>query len=208
MVAPATKEDRDRGILSEADRSYLRADEEEREENYTRQARSKREDEIFNRTHHALRDFQLLLEHLPADQREQLFSLGPKRNRDVIDALTFLYAGVGGAQRFKPLLLEAVAEGECELGNAYSPMLVVVSEFDVRIHDGEDLGLLAGDALEKLKDGKPVDALSKDELFAFAHFADRKDAIDIETVREYLEDIEHKDGLDGALKELADNLGE
>ncbi len=69
MVDAESEADRSRGILSPADREFLLASADQREEHYSRQARSKRKRAIRERFRDAVYDVSLLLEFWPADQR-------------------------------------------------------------------------------------------------------------------------------------------
>lgn len=73
-VSDHTKTDRPRGILSKADREYLLASEDEREENYSRQARSKRERAIRERILHGVWDFTVIFEEMSDRQLEEFFN--------------------------------------------------------------------------------------------------------------------------------------
>lgn len=92
---------RGRGILSPADRQYLRNPEE-----YSRQASHEREKAIRGRVDNAIRDFTVLFEHLDHDQREKIFgsNLTPQIQFNdsafesgVRDGLAFLIEGSGGS---------------------------------------------------------------------------------------------------------------
>lgn len=63
---------RDRGVLSEADRQFL-LDRDGYEEEYSRQARNHRVNEIKERTRNAIRDFELLLDHLNPEEVADIF---------------------------------------------------------------------------------------------------------------------------------------
>lgn len=65
--------DRARGVLSTADRQYLKATAEERQSDYTRQAQDQREEAIRVRTLNGLLDFSILLEH-GGGEREDIFA--------------------------------------------------------------------------------------------------------------------------------------
>lgn len=69
----ADEADRPRGILSEADRKYLLASDDEREANYSRQACSLREREIRKRLRHAMLDLDLILRGLDEGVLKQVF---------------------------------------------------------------------------------------------------------------------------------------
>jgi len=62
-----------RGILTEADREYLRLDSIERREKHSRPNQSQRWSKIEERTRASLQDLATLYEHLPAKRRENVF---------------------------------------------------------------------------------------------------------------------------------------
>jgi hypothetical protein len=65
---------RPRGILSDADRDYLKMDAEEREEEYSRPGAFKRQQEIQERFRNALLDFPILHSELGKHSRTEVFS--------------------------------------------------------------------------------------------------------------------------------------
>ena len=72
-----TKDDgRERGILTSADREFLRSDPDE----YSRQARHARRDAIVERMRNAVLDFSILFEELDRDDFETIFSR-PRANK-------------------------------------------------------------------------------------------------------------------------------
>lgn len=92
MVAPSEDHDRPRGILSPADREYLVASDGEREENYSRSARTQRERAIRERAANAFMDFSLLSAHLDASDRAQIFEESELDiRRGIHGMLAFLY---------------------------------------------------------------------------------------------------------------------
>lgn len=64
---------RPRGILTEADREFLRMDGEKRLDEYSRPNRSQRWDKIEERIWNGVMDFHVIYHHLPADSREDVF---------------------------------------------------------------------------------------------------------------------------------------
>lgn len=89
-----------RGVLSESDREFLLKSPEEREEDYTRQGRSKRRKAIRERTRAAFYDFALLYETLDEDERNKIFDPPPEETPDLsramIDMIAFLYHALEG----------------------------------------------------------------------------------------------------------------
>ena len=99
-----TKDDgRERGILTSADREFLRSDPDE----YSRQARHAREDAIVDRVRNAILDFTVLFEGLKPDDFNRVFGRypNPKSGRyddpaleaGLRDALAFILQSGGGA---------------------------------------------------------------------------------------------------------------
>jgi len=85
---------RPRGILSEADRRYLRNPDE-----YSKQAGYERRQAIIDRTHEALHDFSLLVSELDEDSRHRAFEDRDLENKDhtinvLSSAFAFLYLGI------------------------------------------------------------------------------------------------------------------
>lgn len=87
---------RPRGILSPADRAYLRGEADLQSEQSEYDARYR----IRERIRHALLDFDLLFEHLSDGDREQVFDPAPDERETftegVLSAIAFLYLGTGG----------------------------------------------------------------------------------------------------------------
>ena len=185
--------DRPRGILSEADRKYLLADSDEREANYSRQARSLRERSIHERLRHALRDFQILQAELSDDQRDQIFDVPPHNesdrrgelNTDIGHLLQFLYVSMGGQAWFGQVLQRAVANGEVELGHT-DHALLVTPRFDVKVRTDTDLAEVASRALDKLDGGTSMMKLDDTELYALSKYLGLA-GIDTDAVRNVIE---------------------
>ena len=193
--------DRPRGILSEADRKYLIATEQEREDNYSRQAQNLREREITSRLRNALRDFRILSEELPPELRDRIFDVPPRAesdarselDTDIAHLLRFLYVSMGGQVWFDQPLQRAVANGEKELGHV-DHALMVNPKFDVTIRRSEDIDKLAADALDKLDDGKRLMELDGAEVIAVARYIDLGGGIDTDHIRDMIEI--YRDALD------------
>jgi hypothetical protein len=113
--------DRDRGILSEADRAYLRGETDYASVQSERNARARIRDRLFE----AVRDFELLVEGLPERDRELVFGKrfgdepGPAAFDALVSALAVLYLGVGDTElSFEAVLHEAVNVAEAGDGRA------------------------------------------------------------------------------------------
>jgi len=186
--------DRPRGILTEADRKYLVATEQERENNYSRQAQNLRKREIRKRLRHALRDFQLIESELPSDIVDDIFDVPPhakseergELQKDIGHVLQFLYVAMGGQSWFRKVLSTAVANGEKRLGNA-DHALMVQPRFEVSVRTSTDLGELATQAVDKLDQDKTLKELEDEELYALSVFLDLAGGIDTDRVRNAVE---------------------
>ena len=190
----ADTNDRPRGILSEADRKYLFADDDERHANYSRQSRSLREREITKRLRHALRDFQILQSELSPEQRDRIFDVPPhgesdrraELEADIGHLLQLLYVSMGGQAWFGRVLQRAVANGEVELGHT-DHALLVTPRFDVKVRTDTDFAEVAANALDKLDDGEQMKQLDDTELYALTIYLDYAGGIDTDAVRNMIE---------------------
>lgn len=106
---------RERGLLSPADRAYLRGEADLASVQSERNTRSR----IRERIYHALFDFELLVEHLSERDRELVFEkrFGEIDGADAFDALVsamaFLYRGVNDTDlEFETVLSEAINVAE------------------------------------------------------------------------------------------------
>ncbi len=144
-----TNAERDRGILTVADRAYLRGEAELGSVQAERNARAR----IRDRLHDGLLDFELLLEHLSERDRELVFgdrldAEGTDAFDAFVSAVAFLYTGIDEtAVDFETVLSEGI-----NLAEASSERSATV-ELDVTFHalsaeairrkaeDGEDLSL-------------------------------------------------------------------
>lgn len=195
--------DRPRGILSTADRKWLLDGEAEYEKNHSRQASAARKAAVEERLRHALRDFQLLNEHLPTDSREAIFDLSPvgeagdreELEEDIQALITFLYAGMGGVQWFNRVLRRGVWHGEVELENADHPLLVDVDTLDVEVIPNADHKEMTREAIEHLENGEPNE-LTGSQLYALVMHGSLFDAIDVDQLENGIELLEERDPRD------------
>jgi hypothetical protein len=110
----AVETERDRGVLSPADRAYLRGDREYGSVQAERNARAR----IRRRAFDALLDFELLVERLPERDRELLLSgdvaeAGTDGFDALVSAMAFCYEGAERAGvDFETVLREAVSLAE------------------------------------------------------------------------------------------------
>jgi len=184
--------ERPRGILSRSDRNYLNVGHDGYMEKYSDGAANKRRVDVRNRARAALRDFRLLADELPAEEREKIFAADPRNEEltelqdDIVKTIEFLYTGMGGESGFRKPLEYGVINGELELGNINHP-------FDVAPQ-------FAVDVISRNDPGGVIDAIESEEwsrltrppaLFSFFKLAMRADAIDFDAVRERV-DLEHR----------------
>lgn len=89
------RDSRPRGVLSPADRAYLTGEADLASDQSEYDARYR----IRERIRHALLDFELLFEHLTAQDRKQVFSPDPDEHEafteGFVSAVGFLYLGAG-----------------------------------------------------------------------------------------------------------------
>lgn len=108
---------RDRGILSEADRNFLRGESDFSSEQAKRNARAR----IRDRIHEAIFDLELLVEQLSERDRRLVFEkrFGNKDGIEAFDALVaavaFLYQGIEDTElQFEDVLTEGVNVAEAQ----------------------------------------------------------------------------------------------
>jgi hypothetical protein len=106
--------DRERGVITDADRAYLRRSEAERKENYSRTALYQRQKHIYNRTENAVLDIPILARHGDDELYRYLFSSevddGRKKTADTArtqraysDVAVFLIRGVLADEPERPI---------------------------------------------------------------------------------------------------------
>jgi hypothetical protein len=182
--SPASDVDRDRGILSPADRKYLGSD----KSGYTRQAQHQRERTIRARVRNAILDFTLLFEHWDETERENV--LGTGTAGPIGEGIADFFAMVHIEARqpgMKNLLLRGVTRGEQQLANS--------DLYDVRVeYDVEPVGVLNfEEAVEKFQSWK-LHRLTDTEAQAIVKLLERSDAVgreDLEEMRqEWQDDID------------------
>lgn len=104
-------DDRPRGILSPADRKYLRSD----KSGYTRQAQHKRNEAIRQRVQNAILDMSVLHDHWPAEEREAVFgttAASGEFGEGLAALLGLVYAETNPNGRFKSLLSRGINDIE------------------------------------------------------------------------------------------------
>ena len=171
--------DRDRGILSPADREYLRGEREFASAQAERNARARIRDRVFAATF----DFELLVDALADRDRELVFEkrFGEVDGAGAFDALVAAFAFYYRASddagvRFEDLLTEAINVAEASQQRAASV------DLDVTYH-----GLSADGLVRKLRTGEELslteiaylqrsDEVSSNELARY--LTDEPDAVD------------------------------
>ncbi|MFC7176165.1 hypothetical protein [Halosegnis marinus] len=149
-----TDDERDRGVLSPADRAYLRGETDLASVQSERNTRARIRDRVYD----GVRDFELLVEHLDARDRALAFESrgdGTETFDGLVAAVAFLYAVADDAGvDFSTLVAEGVNVAEAANDRAASV------DLDVTYH-----GLTAAGLLDRLERGE---RLSLTEL-AFLH---------------------------------------
>lgn len=176
---------RDRGILSSADRAYLRGASELGSVQSERNTRAR----IRNRIYHAIQDFELLVEHLPADDRELVFEKrfdeidGTEAFDTMVSAIAFLYQATNDTDlTFETVLKEGINLAEAGNNRAATVSLEVtyqsltVDQLRHKLKRGETLSLTE---IAFLHDSE---AIRRDELAQY--FTDVEEAtVDIDDGR-------------------------
>lgn len=198
MTEEADEDGRPRGVLSGADRGYLREP-----EDYSRQASHARQEAIRERVENAVLDFSLLFDELDHDERETIFRgrLSPQKRFDdarfeagIRDALAFLMEGAGGAA-----LLDEDAPTETTAGRILTAALERVGwRWGFDVHDVRvDVDAEKVPVRELLSRLEADDELAPGELAQL--LVARGDDVDTEPVQSHLR---------AALLEDVDGAGE
>lgn len=141
---------RERGVLSQADRAYLRGETEFASAQSERNARSR----IRDRIHDAVLDFEVLIEHLPDHDREIVFEkrFGRMEGTEAFDALVsavaFLYQAIDDTEvAFETVLKEAINLAEAKDDRAATVDLdltfqtLSAEQLQHKLEQGESLSL-------------------------------------------------------------------
>ena len=157
---------RDRGVLSAADRAYLRGEREYGSVQAERNARARIRDRLYN----SLQDFEVLIEHLEPRDLELVFEKrvdadGTTGFDALVSTLAFLYRGIERTDLgIETVLREAFNLAEAENGRA------ATVDLDLTFHalDADQLRekLAAGDSLSltEITYLYESDDISRDEL--------------------------------------------
>lgn len=176
------RDDRPRGILSAADRAYLRGETELASEQSERNTRARVRDRVYD----GVLDFELLVERLSERDRKLIFEKrfgemdGTAAFDALVSAVAFLYRGIEDTDlAFETVLSEAINVAEAGEERA------ATVDLDVTFH-----ALTADELLRKLERGK---SLSLTEL-AFLHAS--SEVSSRELARYLGESAEGRDGID------------
>lgn len=162
-------DDRGRGVLSSADRAYLRGEAELSSVQSERNARAR----IRNRVYDGLVDFAVLVEHLPERDRELVFGKrvseeGTEAFDALVSTMAFLYDGVGRTDLdFETVLREGINVAEADDDRAATIALDVTyhaldaDQLRGKLERGESLSLTEIAYLYE------ADDVSRDELAAY-----------------------------------------
>lgn len=200
-----TDDERGRGMLSEADRNYLRAAEGE----YSRQASHERERAIRERVADSLLDFSVFFEHATPEERATMLGELPDSQEGtdaLVAAAAVLYEAAG--QRDFPFstLAEQGIRDAIEASREAPPpgqMLTVDTDFDIEIEYQPSDGPEINSAVRTLLDGGGFGDLDREQLVDYLRWAERAGSVAPEAVarerREFFEDA-----LDGPAPEDVD----
>ncbi|MFC4988754.1 hypothetical protein [Saliphagus infecundisoli] len=167
--------DRSRGILTPSDRAYLRGEYEPGSVQSERNTRERIRERVFE----SLRDFELLIEHLPERDRGLVFEKrleeldGPEAFDALVAAMAFLYRGIEDSDAdVEEVLREGVALAEADRDRAVSVEFertfhaLSGEELLRRLEDGETLSLSELAYLQRSDDvprGELADALASEK---------------------------------------------
>lgn len=173
--------ERDRGILSPADRDYLRGNADLRSVQSERNARARIRDRVFDAT----LDFELLVEHLAARERELVYGkrFDALDGADALDALVSMQAFCFQAVAETDLDFATVLREGINVAEARNERAASV-DFDVTYQS-----LTAEQLRHKLERGE---SLSLTEL-AYLH---QRDDVDMDELARYLQDADPTDEID------------
>jgi hypothetical protein len=159
---------RDRGVLTPADREFLRGEATLESDQSTYDARYR----IRRRVRNAVLDFALLFERMEHRDRERVFA-DDDLDDALVGAIALLYLGVGDGDRSRrATFVEAVHRAERQCGAT-----AVSATFDV-----ERTTASVDGTVEKIAAGAYRD-LTEEELRAFAHHCGEREDLDVEELR-------------------------
>ena len=215
---PVWDTDRPRGVLSAADREYLCASDIEREENWSRPARSQRERAIRERTTNAILDFSLLFHEAGERDLALIFNPNEIDNHTEIrhgmqDALALFFSEMESGKygdsaedrivQFSSLLRNAIWNAEAKRRGVSSEnffreiALSVAVEFNVHVPEPVNTDFIA-DAIDR----HALYELSEEEFdfYVFVQLqSEREVRIGRDAAAQFLEDVDRlrKEGVIG-----------
>lgn len=159
---------RPRGVLSGADRRYLK-DPESYAQEHSRQSVRERKKAIRERTRNALLDFQILFEELPPEERKKIFTPPGARTTEFEEAIISLLGFVYGEadplpqlSSFETLLSAGIRRATRQMAGGED--LTVEVDFGVHVESPDSVNWT--DVVDKAKSGN-FDSLSEVEIRAF-----------------------------------------
>lgn len=177
-------DERERGILSPADRAYLRGESDLAGVQSERNTRAR----IRERVYHAVLDFELFVEHLSDRDRKLVFEEwfdeidGTEAFDALVSAVAFLYRGTADTDlEFETVLREAVNLAEAGDDRAATVDLDLTfhalsgEQLRQKLRRGEELSLTEIAYLHE-SDDVPTDELAR-------HFRDAEDATEVDDGR-------------------------
>lgn len=184
-------DDRDRGILTETDRKFLRGESDiEPQSHGERRARAR----IRKRLRNAIYDLSLLFVHLEERDRKQVFHRGTLDEQDAIALLRGMQAGLGltylgcndTEYHFLTMLVESIRDAELILGTTLEDLEIKINrDFGVSVAEIEERRTLYGDEMdltdlssEELKQLRRIGTISDDELNEALAEVERQEAAD------------------------------
>lgn len=183
--------ERERGVLSPADRDYLRGESDLASVQSERNTRAR----VRERVYHAVLDFELLVEHLSETDRRLVFEEyfdevdGTEAFDALVSAVAFLYRGTTDTDLdFESVLHEAINVAEAKRNRA------ATVEFDLTFH-----ALSADQLRRKLERGE---TLSLTEI-AYLH---RSDEVRDDELARYFRDAEEAEVDDGRIQSKVTNF--
>jgi len=219
-------ENRINSVLTTNQREFLRMTDEEREDEYSRQARSYHRKAIRDRVQTAFHDFSLLWQHLDISERDEIFYPSSEQRletgTDLIDTIAFLYrfleGDIGDSRpdtwrlRFKDIVEPGIRNGE-KMRHPHGHKVTVDAELVIEVETRPIT--IRDQAIEELAKGN-IDNLSDAELRILIRNATKKTIqddsgetlVEGEPIEEALDDYYGDDlhGLARAVEEKAKEL--
>lgn len=126
-----TDEETTRGILSEADKNYLR-DPEGYAANHSRAAVLDRQKSIRARTFRGIQDFSILAQDMDEETRREIIPVSRQDDRwgdlydGLVEMIAFVHLGIGSETELKRLIADGVRRGELRRGAVENELQISV----------------------------------------------------------------------------------